>query len=309
MVILVIGTLVVSLLAGMVVLHDDRVKIAFSEKCNYEALIIADELGMLEEAGFRSKIVTGGILAAEALVTGSADMAVMGDGPAVQVITKDNGAMIVARFCGAEGMHRFIANTSIEAPKDLEGKKVGLQQSSSTHGAFLRWAEAEGVDISKVNIVNMNPMEIPMAMKSGELDAMAGSEPWAIKTEKLCGNDVYEIGNSSGQDSTFPIVLLASQRIIQNNPDAVREMVKILERSNQYINENWNDAMAICASRTGLSDDEQNRCSSLQFFEVGFNETDEKSIRVAAEMLLEFNMILAVPDVMSRVDLSFLPER
>lgn len=306
------------LLAGVAVvlplLNDDTVTVAFSEKSNFETLIIAKETGMLEEAGIKPLVVTGGIRAAEALVTGSADMAAMGDGPAISTISKDNGAMIVARFINGEGMHRFIAHTDILEPKDLEGKKVGLQQGSSTHGAFLRWMDANGVDSSKVILVPMDPINIPLAMQSGVsgqdqngIVAMVGSEPWAIATERLCGSAVHEIGNSSGQGTTFPMVLLASQRIMERNPAAVSAMIEILMRSNQFIIDNWSEAMDICASRTGVADAaEQEMCSLLQNYEVGFNGSDLQSLEMAAEVMLEFGRISSLPDIPSRIDLRFL---
>jgi len=119
---------------------DMDITIAYSEKVNYETLIVANEEGMFADHGLNvsTKLVTGGILAAEALITGSADLAAMGDAPAVQVITKDTGAKIVARFIGASGMHRIIACNFIVEPKDLEGKEVGLQETSSSHGAFMQ---------------------------------------------------------------------------------------------------------------------------------------------------------------------------
>ncbi len=306
------------LLAGVAVvlpmIEDDTVTVAFSDKSNYETLIIAKETGMLEDAGIRPLLVTGGIRAAEALVTGSADMAAMGDGPAVSTIAKDNGAMIVARFINGEGMHRFIAHTDISEPKELEGNKVGLQQGSSSHGAFLRWMDANGVDPDKVTIVPMDPKNIPLAMQIGVsgpdrdgIVAMAGSEPWAIATERECGSAVYEIGNSSGQGTTFPMVLVASQRIMDRNPAAVSDMIGILVKSNQFIIDNWSEAMEICASRTGAGNvTEQESCSLLQNYEVGFDESDLQSLEMAAQVMLEFGRISALPDISSHIDKRFL---
>ncbi|HUT27711.1 MAG TPA: ABC transporter substrate-binding protein [Methanomassiliicoccales archaeon] len=287
---------------------DMDITIAYSEKVNYETLIVANEEGMFADHGLNvsTKLVTGGILAAEALITGSADLAAMGDAPAVQVITKVTGAKIVARFIGAAGMHRIIAWNLILEPKDLEGKKVGLQETSSSHGAFLQWCEVNGVNADNITIVPMAPSNIPEAMAFHQIDAMVGSEPWAVNTENLCGDDVHELGNSSGLGSTFPIVLVASEKALNDRPEAIKAVVKALDQSNQFIMENWDDAMEICASRTGLSIADQSRCSAMQFFEVGFNETDVLSMNMTAQVLLDFGKITALPDVMAHVELSFL---
>lgn len=285
------------------------VSVAYSEKVNYETLMIANANGYFQDEGadVDVKLVTGGIEAATALITGAVDLAAMGDAPAVQLISQNHGAKIVARLVGGEGVHRFIAWNDVQGPKDLEGKKLGIQQTSSTHGAFLQWAEANNVNVDNVTLVPMNPRDIPLAMQSRQIDAMGGSEPWAVNTENLCGGDVHELGNSSGLGSTFPIVLVASERALDDRPEAIRAVLKALDRGNDFIKSNWTEAMEICAGRTGLSTEDQSRCSGFQFYEMGFNGTDVESMNMTAHSMMEFGSITQLPDVMAHVDLTLMP--
>lgn len=284
--------------------------LVYSEKMNYETLMVANAKGYYDDVGLNvtSKIVTGGIQAAEAIVTGSADVAAMGDAPAVQLISKGIGAKIIGRIAGAEGMHRIISDVNITEPKDLEGQKVGMQQSSSSHGAFLQWCTANDVNTDNVTFIYLNPSYLAEAMYSGEIDAMVGSEPWAINTENLCGDSVHELGNSSGLGSSFPIVLVASQKALAEKGEVLSRLLEALEMANDHINEDWNDSMAICASLTGLSVDDQSKGSALQYFELGFNATDVQSMTMTALGLMDFGKITAVPIIMDHVDLRFLPE-
>lgn len=284
--------------------------VAYSEKMNYETLMVANDKGFFDDVGLNvtPAIVTGGIQAAEAMVTGSADVAAMGDAPAVQLISKGIGAKIIGRIAGAEGMHRIISDIKMTVPGDLEGRKVGMQQSSSSHGAFLHWCDANDVNTDNVTFVYLNPSNLAEAMYSGEIDAMVGSEPWAINTENLCGGSVHELGNSSSLGSSFPIVLVASQRALAEKGDALERLLEALDMANDHINQDWNDSMAICASHTGLTVDDQSKGSGLQFFELGFNATDVQSMTMAAIVLMDFGKIDSVPMIMDHVDLSHLPE-
>ncbi|OPX58568.1 MAG: alkanesulfonate transporter substrate-binding subunit [Methanomassiliicoccales archaeon PtaB.Bin215] len=284
--------------------------VVYSEKMNYETLMVANDKGYFDDVGLNvtPAIVTGGIQAAEAIVTGSADVAAMGDAPAVQLITKGIGAKIIGRIAGAEGMHRIISDVNISAPEDLNGKKVGMQQSSSSHGAFLQWCEANDVNTDNVTFRYLNPSYLAEAMYSGEIDAMVGSEPWAINTENLCGDSVHELGNSSGLGSSFPIVLVASQKALAEKGEALSRLMEALDLANDHINDDWNDSMAICASHTGLSVEDQSKGSGLQFFELGFNATDVQSMTMTAMGLMDFGKITAVPVIMDHVDLSHLLE-
>ncbi|MBN1109283.1 MAG: ABC transporter substrate-binding protein [Methanomassiliicoccales archaeon] len=297
-------------LAFLLLSPSEDIRIAYSEKVNYETLIVANEKGMFAEEGLDVTpcIVTGGILAAEALLTGSADLAAMGDAPAVQTISHNDEVRIVARFIWSPGMHRIIAWNDIIEPQDLEGMRVGLQESSSSHGAFLQWCESRGVNADNITFVPMIPSNIPEAMASHELDAMVGSEPWAVNTENLCGDDVRELGNSSELGSTFPMLLLASERALESKGEAIMKVLEVLEKANRFINEEWDQAMGICASRTGLSLEDQSRCSGLQTYELGFNVTDVESMNMTAQVLLGFEKIPELPLIMSHVHLSLLPQ-
>jgi len=240
-------------------------------------------------------------------MTASADVAAMGDAPAVQLISQGIGAKIIARITGAEGMHRIIADSNIVEPSDLEGKRVGMQQSSSSQGAFLQWCAANGVNTANVTFVWLNPTDLAQAMATKQINAMVGSEPWAINTENLCGASVHELGNSSGLGSTFPIVIVASEKALKEKGEALERFLAALDRANEYILSDWDDAMAICASHTGLSVEDQSKGSGLQFFELGFNETDVQSIAMTAMYLLDLEKIEAVSVIMDHVDLRFLP--
>jgi len=169
--------------------------ITYSNKVDYEPFIVAEELGYFEEEDLNvtTLVVSGGIQSAEAIMTGAADVGAMGDAPATQLLDKNTDAMIVCRYSGGEGMHRYIAQEDILTPKDLEGKKVGIQMGSSTHGSFMQWADANGISMSDVTLVPMNPADMPSAMETGQIDAMAGSEPWPTNVEKVCGEKVHEI--------------------------------------------------------------------------------------------------------------------
>jgi len=285
------------------------VSVAYSEKVNYETLMVANANGYFRDEGadVDVKLVTGGIEAATALITGAVDLAAMGDAPAVQLISQDQGAKIVARLVGGKGMHRFIAWNDIQEPNDLEGKKLGIQQTSSTHGAFLQWAEANDVNVNNITFLYLNPRDIPLAMQSRQIDAMGGSEPWAVNTENLCGDDVHELGNSSGLGSTFPIVLVASERALDDKPEAIKAVLKALDRGNEFIKSNWTEALEICAGRTGLTMDVQSRCSGFQFYELGFNGTDVESMNMTARSMMDFGKISQMPDVMAHVDLTLMP--
>lgn len=307
--VLVVGSVGAVLLLGNGSNSKTDLVITYSNKVDYEPMIVAIEKGFFanENLNITTLIVTGGIQSAEAIMTGSADIGAMGDAPAITLLDKNAGASIVCRYSGGEGMHRYIAQDYILEPKDLEGKKVGIQMGSSTHGSFLQWMAANDVNASLVTLVPMSPGDMATAMDTKQIDAMAASEPFPTNVEALCGEDVHEIGNSSGLGNTFPLLLMASEKAMQEKADAVKAVFRAVQKAVDYVNEHYEESAAICANKTGLSVEKQEKCMDCLFYAVGFNQTDLNSLNQTASFLLTNAKISAIPDFEVRMAQGVMP--
>ena len=66
------------------------------------------------------------------------------------------------------------AASGIKSPKDLEGKTVAMVASS---GQFQQWpafVKGAGLDVSKINLVNLAPPSLGPALIDGKVDAIGG---------------------------------------------------------------------------------------------------------------------------------------
>ncbi len=288
----------------------DQITLVYSNKVNYEPLILATDKGFCRDEGLDVEVlaVVGGIVAAEAIATGSADIAAMGDAPAIIVASKNPNIRIVARYGCGEGIHRIVTQKSITAPKQLEGKKVGIQLGSSTHGAFLLWTEKNGLDIENVDIVSLNPLDMPDAMFTDQIDAIAGSEPWPTNVKNRCGDKVRELSSSEGLGNTFPHVLVATEKLLLNNPKSVEKILRAVKKATNYINENIDDSARLISNYTGLPVETQKICMSRLFWNVAFDSTDYSSMAITSAFLKDFGKIEQIPDFARIIDASFLEE-
>ena len=275
------------------------IRLVYSNKVNYEPFIIANELGYFKEAGLnvQVKLVPGGIHAAEALITGSADAGAMGDAPAVILISRKAPVKIVARYGKGEKIHRLLTKSEIRTSEDLKGKRLGIQAGSSTHGGFLLWAESRGLEINDVKIVPLNPLDIPAAMQTNQIDAMAGSEPWPTNVENLCGDMVHELDDFSGFGNGFPHVLVVTKRLVDNYPEAVMKLIHVLEKAITYLIEHPDQAVEITSRHIGLSVQDQKKCTSRLIWGIGWDEQDLESIDKTARYMKRFGKIENVPNL------------
>jgi len=274
-------------------------KLAYPQKVSYESLIVANHLGYFNEDGGNIKLinVTSGINAAEALSLGDAHLAAMGDGPTVILMAQDKNILVVSRYAKGEKIHRLIADTSIHETKDLIGKRIGIQMGSSTNGALLNWFDKNNVKKEDVIMVPMDPLNMAEAMKTKQLDAMAGSEPWAVNVEKMCSNAVYELDNLQDENNHFPHVLVASKNAVKDYEKQIRFVISALNRANEFIVNQPDSAAKIAAKYIGLSVDEQKVCMNRLTWEIDWDETDLNSLEASANFLYKSKIILNKPDI------------
>ena len=68
----------------------------------------------------------------------------------------------------------FFADKGIRSPKDLEGKKVAQTAGDANHQLFKPLLAVNKVDESKVQQVYLDPQSRPVALITGQVDAMGG---------------------------------------------------------------------------------------------------------------------------------------
>ncbi len=306
--VMVIAALAILVMNDMGKTDPMDLRITYSNKVDYEPLIIAAEKGFFKAEGLNvtALIVAGGIQSAEALATGSADLGAMGDAPGVTLMSQNQGVRLVASYGGGEGMHRLIAWTDIHDVTDLAGKKVGVQFGSSSQGALLRLLAKNGLNQTDITQVSLGPSDMPTAMKTRQVDAIIGSEPTPTNVQRICGTNVIEIANSTGLGSTYPLVLMASNRLVAEKPAAISAALRAIDHAIAYMTTDRDDSIAICASKTGLSVIEETRCLTTLTYNLSMGSHIIDSLNSTAQFLLENGKITVMPDILARTDSSFL---
>ena len=286
-------------------------RLAYGKKIHYAPQIIALRKGFFAEEGLavEDKAVQAGIQAAEALTSGSADVAVMGDSPGIIAAASDMPVKIVASYGGGERMHRLVAapRSGIRSPRDLAGKRVAVQMGSSTHGGFLLFCERNGVDLDDMTLVPLNPSDMPEAMLAGEIDAGVGSEPWPSNIEERVEGS-YEVAALSGLGNNFPLVMLVSEQFAENHPEAVVAALRATERAVTFMHEHPDEAASIIAAATGVSVERERRIMDTLEWAVRLDDATVNSLKQTADFLRHRGSIQDPPDWDRVIDRSFVAQ-
>jgi len=265
---------------------NEKLKLVYANKVNYESFIIAQELGYFDP-NLEIMAVNSGITAAEAFVLGDAQLAAMGDGPTARLMEQDKDFVIVTRYAQGTRIHRLIADSSLKSSAQLKGKKIGVQLSSSTHGALLAWLQQHAIDLKTIELVPMDPQNMPEAMKTKQLDAIAGSEPWALNVEKMCSTTVHELANLENPNNQFPHVLISNSKVADTHRAEIEQIVQALSKANQFMREYPDSAAKIAASHIKLTVEEEKICMSRLNWECGWKKSDETSFNSTLDFMID----------------------
>jgi ABC-type nitrate/sulfonate/bicarbonate transport system substrate-binding protein len=274
-------------------------RLVFPNKINYESFIIAQKLGYFakESNNVEIQTVNSGIQAAEAMNTGSCDIIATGNGPAVILMSKSKDNVIVCRYATGEKMHRLIADTSLHNINDLKGKRIGVQQGSSTHATLLAWLEKNTVSVDSIVLIPITPQDMPEAMKNKQLDAIAGSEPWAINVEKICGEAIHEFERFYDSENSQSHVVITTRRIVDKYRKEIQQLCMCIEKANAFLRNNPEKSAEIVSKQLGLSVEEQMKCTSRLNWQLGWDNGDVKSMEETAKSFFAMKKIIAIPDI------------
>ena len=203
-------------------------------------VVYAHRCGYLAKHGLDVTLetATGGSAAAGLMASGEADLAITAWQPISLAMSAgqpfviaidgayfhDNGTSIVAA-----------ADSPISTARDLEGKRLGMNQRNGGSELTLRlWMESQGADFSTVEIIELPlPEQLP-ALDAGQLDAVSNFEPFSTIARTQGYKIVNDDQNSLVEGTNGGLIAMrpwaeANERAIRAARAAFAEVVELFE--------------------------------------------------------------------------------
>jgi NitT/TauT family transport system substrate-binding protein len=201
--------------------------------------IVADDLGIFDKYNLDVKRVDiqTGKMTMDALMKGDIDFGVLVDSniafinfqgdPGIEVI-----ATIVDKYDDA-----LVANKdSISHDKDFENKRIGITAGTTSHVFAVSYLKDRGIDLSKVEFVNMPPPSIQAAVINGNLDAGSLWQPFRYNVEKEKGNKAATYNDKDIYNAK--ILIAVRKDFAKENPEAVERFLRSLIDVENYFHAN-----------------------------------------------------------------------
>ncbi|ATX79277.1 ABC-type nitrate/sulfonate/bicarbonate transport system, substrate-binding protein [Mariprofundus aestuarium] len=196
--------------------------------------------------------------------SGKASLAAMLKGERLDVITvaqtpimfnsfKTDSFAIVATMVTSYSDMKLIVNSDsgINSTLDLKGKKVGLTNGSTGEYFFSLVLLDSAVEPSTVEVIDIAPSGLPLALKEGLVDAICTWEPHAINAKRLIGDKASALKTSDKlyrEDFYF----VANKHVLEVSPQAFIRFLSAIEEAEAFIHSNREEAKGIVSKRLNL---------------------------------------------------------
>jgi NitT/TauT family transport system substrate-binding protein len=130
----------------------------------------------------------------------------------------------------------------ISAPRDLEGKRIGVAAGAAPRTLFPAYAKLAKLDESRVTWVEVPPPQLTSILLAGRVAAIARFIVGAAGVEKAAKRKTVVLPYSQYISDLFGTVLVTPTKVADGNPDLVRRFTGALMRGLQYTIEHPDEA-------------------------------------------------------------------
>jgi NitT/TauT family transport system substrate-binding protein len=127
-----------------------------------------------------------------------------------------------------------LEGSGITSAKQLAGKKIGAATASVNQLLFPAYARLAGLDPKSVTWVNTQPTQVASLLAAGQVDAVSTFLIGRGGIEKAAGKKAVVLPYNEFLGDLFGNGIIASNKILDENPDLCRRMRDALLKGLQY---------------------------------------------------------------------------
>ncbi len=233
---------------------------------------IAQEKGMFEKYGIQAELidfVTDTEVNA-AFASGNMDVANVASHTAIKLFANGVDLRVVLLEDVSNAADAILAPSAIATVADLAGKTVAYEEGS-TSDLLLNYALLQ----SNMSLADINPAPMPAAdagaaLIAGQVDSAVTYEPYISEAVNQ-NSDINLLYTAAERSGLISDVLAARTPFATDNPDVMRNLLKVWGEAVDFLRANPEEGRAIIAEAVGSSPEEL----TTAFEGVAFYNLDE----------------------------------
>ena len=201
-----------------------------------------------------------------------------------------NYVQVVMVIDNSSGADQLLGAPNIQSPKDLSGKRIGVQSSSVGGTLLVRAMLAQnGIPLSDVTFVQVSPENVPNAIP-GTIDAGYTYEPFASQARARGDVTLFTSADAPG---VIVDVLAFRREIVASRPNDVKAFTQAWLEAVQYWKDHPEEGNAIIAKATNQKAADISN-TGVALFDLAANQkaftkgSDSTSLYFTAQNELQF---------------------
>ena len=236
---------------------------------------VAQARGFFELEGLevRTTDCTGGFRCLQLLLDRQGDVATVGDLPLALRAFQSKDFAVLATMAHSSDDLKLVADSGrgISAVAQLQGKRIGIVRGSASHYFLETLLFNAGIDPRGVTLVELTPEAVAEAARSGTVDAVAIWEPYAHAVREAWGPRAQVLPAGTVYRQTFNLV--AHRSLVGARDEALRRLLRAIERAQRYIQDEPAAAHALLAARLKLDTRVAEAASEGMAFKLGLDQS------------------------------------
>lgn len=216
---------------------------------------LANEKGFFEQEGVNVNIqdFSSTTESTNAFVGGQIDFCTFASSETVAPFFQGGDISVILETDKSNGSEGLVAKSDIKSVADLKGKSIATQLYSVDHMFLLTLLNDNGMTEDDVNIVDMSIQESGTAFIAGQCDAACIWDPYFSQAIDAGGTELF---SSADNPDLITDVLVTSNKLCEENPEAVEAVVRAFFDAVEYWKENPDESNAFMGEKLGVSADE-----------------------------------------------------
>jgi NitT/TauT family transport system substrate-binding protein len=210
--------------------------------------MLAQDNGFYRDVGLdvaitpgKGSVSTAQLIASKASQFGFSDGYVVGSGVARGMPLKSVGSI----FRRNPAAVVVLADSGINEPKDLEGKSIAITAGSAQFQQWPAFIKGTGLDASKIEIVNIDPAGVGVALITGRVPAIAGfAQGYVPAVEARSKKDVRIFWYADYGVTAVSNGIIVHEDLLKSDPELVRAFVTPTIKGFIYGRNNPDEAIA-----------------------------------------------------------------
>lgn len=271
----------------------EKITVAYFHECPTANQVAQAEKWYDRELGvpLEWRAYNTGVEMADAMVAGEVDISFsMGVVPFALAVTAGAPIEVVGVAVDTGGADNCVIykKEAIDRANahELEGRKVAVPLNTVTHYKMLRSLVFLGVNVDKVNVIDMSPHDIDDAFINGEL-AMGCS--WGGPLRRMKGHG-WELLTANEQDRlgirAFDVIAVTNE-FAAKYPELVVQFLTVTDRAIEYLEDEPEKARPIIAEAAGLDLKHSDIVLSLFDFYTRKDQLTERWMRGGVQSFLK----------------------